>query len=410
MYPDLSYLFHDIFGTARDNWTSIFKTFGVFLVFALVACGFLLKHELRLKEKQGLILPTQVKITQTDVTSWMDILLNALFIAVIGAKLPLIIADFATFSGNPAAVLFSSKGNWVIGLGLGAAMVAYYLYTNSKADPNPKVSEVLRYPSEKTNDIILLAGVSGVLGSKLFSALEDIPGFLRNPLGSIFSGAGLNVYGGIILAFLAVYWYVKRLGIKPIYMMDIGGMGIFLGYGLGRVACQLSGDGDWGIVAPPQPEGWFLPDWLWSQAYPNNVNNDGVLMSIVKPDVYNAAIGAGKSAEQACYEASGIRYCHELNPKVFPTPIYETVFSLIACALLFFNKHRFKVPGMIFFTYMIINGIERYYIETIRVNDKYSFMGLNMTQAQYISILFVIIGAIGWAYLWRKGKQEVVDG
>ena len=61
MWPDLSYFFHDIFGTSVDNWTSIFKTFGFMLVLALAACVVLLKYEKKKKEKQGLILPLKIK-------------------------------------------------------------------------------------------------------------------------------------------------------------------------------------------------------------------------------------------------------------------------------------------------------------------------------------------------------------
>ena len=76
----------------------------------------------------------------------------------------------------------------------------------------------------------------------------------------------------------------------------------------------------------------------------------------------------------------------------------------MACALLWFNKHRFKIPGTIFFIYMILNGIERFFVEFIRVNERYDLFGLNWSQAQYISILFVIIGIGGLFYLY-SGKK-----
>jgi phosphatidylglycerol:prolipoprotein diacylglycerol transferase len=158
-------------------------------------------------------------------------------------------------------------------------------------------------------------------------------------------------------------------------------------------------------VAASQPDWWFLPDFLWSQAYPNNVNNDGVLMKGVDHLAFQSARST-MPVEDACKKAFGMRYCHQLNPKVYPTPIYETIFGLIAFLLLFLNKHKFKIPGLIFFAYMIINGIERFFIEIIRVNEKYSLGTLNLSQAQYISILFVIIGISGIFYLVRYGKPD----
>ena len=406
MWPDLSYLFHDLFGTNVDNWTSIFKTFGFMLVIALAACGVLLKYELVQKEKEGLILPIKINVVQSEKLRFTDILINSFFSLILGAKLPLLIMQFDEFKGDPASFLFSKKGMWGIGAIAAIATAAYYLWQNKKANPVPETKEILQYPSSKTNDIIIVAGLSGVLGSKLFSITEDLSGFFKDPLGSLFSGAGLNVYGGLILAFIAVYWYVKKLGIKHIYMMDIAGMGILLGYAVGRIGCQLSGDGDWGIVAAAIPEWWVLPDWLWSYNYPNNVNNDGVLLSQCDPEAFRTARIAGLSSEDACVKSCGMRYCFELKPGVYPTPIYETAFGLLACGLLWINKHKFKIPGTIFFIYMILNGLERFFIEFIRVNEKYQMMGLNWSQAQYISVLFVLGGIGGLFYLYGRKVKD----
>ena len=126
-----------------------------------------------------------------------------------------------------------------------------------------------------------------------------------------------------------------------------------LGYAVGRMGCQFSGDGDWGIVAAAQPSWWFLPDWLWSYNYPNNVNNDGVLLSHCNADIYQELMSKRMQMEDRCVEACGIRYCHELDPKVYPTPIYETVLSLIGFGLLYVWRRKFIIPGTIFFLYMI---------------------------------------------------------
>lgn len=406
MYPDLSYFFNDLLGTDVDNWTSIFKTFGFMLVLALAACGVLLKYELRRKEKEGLILPQKVTIKTSEQLPIQDIILNSLFSLFIGAKLPLLLMQFDTFKGDPASFIFSKAGIWWLGFLAAGLTAGYYFWKNQHAGKEIKTTEIIQLPSSKTNDIIILAGLSGVLGSKLFSITEDLSGFFKDPLGSLFSGSGLNVYGGLILAFVTVYWYVKKIGIKPVYMMDISGMGILLGYAIGRIGCQLSGDGDWGIEASSIPDWWFMPDWLWSYSYPNNVNNEGTLMSMCDPAVYQNSIISGLSQEDSCLKSCGMRYCHLLNPAVYPTPLYETIFGLLAFMLLFINKHRFKIPGTIFFLYMIINGIERFFIEIIRVNEKYQLLGLNWSQAQYISVLFVVVGIGGLLYLYKYAAKK----
>jgi phosphatidylglycerol:prolipoprotein diacylglycerol transferase len=399
MYPDLSYFFNDVFGTPVDNWISIFKSFGFMLGMAFIACYILLRKELQRLESENLIQPTRLKVENKGI-NWQEIGLNGLFLLVLAAKLPYIVNHFDTFKADPASVIFSGKGNWLLGILAGVAASAYYYYTAKKdLEKNSGPVEVIIHPHQRATDIIFIAAISGVAGARLFSILENLDSFFRDPIGQLFSGSGLTVYGGIILAFIAVYWYVKKHGIKPVYMMDIAGMGILLGYAIGRIGCQVSGDGDWGIVAAAQPSWWFLPDWLWSYNYPNNVNNEGVLLPACPEEAFYAARG---TIEDRCAEACGMRYCHELSPRVYPTPIYETVTCLIGFALLYINRRRFKVAGTIFSIYLIFNGIERLLIEFIRVNDRYEIMGLNLSQAQYISILFIILGVAGLYYLSKK--------
>lgn len=406
MYPDLSYFFNDIFGTEVDNWTSVFKTFGFMLVMALLACGVFLKSELKRLERAGKILP-QTKVVEISQRSGLtDIILNAVILCFILAKLPLVFMDSKAFSANPGAILFSTQGNWLLGISAGLILFIYYYLKNSKLPKEAKKQEITFMPSEKTNDIIMIAGLTGVLGSKLFSILENPGELFSDPIGALLSGAGLNVYGGLILAYFSVIWYIRKIGIQTWQMMDIGGMGILLGYAIGRLGCQFSGDGDWGIVAAQQPSWWFLPDWVWSYHYPNNVNNDGILMSSCNQDVYQALLDKRMSMEDRCLESCGMRYCHQLSPKVYPTPIYEIFISLLAFGIMYMWREKIKISGMLFFIYMIFNGIERFFIETIRVNDRYDFLGVYWTQAQFISVLFVIIGFGGILFLKYQNTSE----
>lgn len=398
MYPDLSYFFNDLLGTSLDNWTSIFKSFGLMLGTAFFLCGLLVKSELKRLEAEGKVKPISVK--QSSGIRMADIIWNSMVFTILAAKLPAVMADFDAFKGNPASVIFSSMGNWGLGILAGAAALGFLLW-KKKQEGAPKVVEVMQSPHERTIDIILVAAVSGVIGARLFSILENLDSFVKDPIGQLFSGSGLTVYGGLILAFFAVYYLIKRLGIKPVYMMDIAGMGILLGYGVGRMGCHISGDGDWGIVAAAQPDWWFLPDWIWSYHYPNNVNNDGVLMAGVDEDAYRVARG---TVEQRCQVASGMRYCHELDPKVYPTPIYEIFLSFLGLGILWFLRRKIKVAGMIFSLYLIYQGIERFCIEHIRVNEKYNLFGFEgLSQAQYISMIFTLLGVAGLIYL--RGKK-----
>lgn len=387
MYPDISYFFHDLLGTSPDNGLSILKTFGVFLILAFLASAYVLNLELKRKEKAGLLGASIEKERIGFPATWQEIATNALFGFILGFKLPYIFQHFQEFRPDPASVILSGKGTWLWGI-IAAAGFAYYKYWDSKkrALDKPLLKEIKVMPHDRIGDITILAAISGIIGARLFSILEseeNIKAFIQDPLDQLLSGSGLAIYGGLIVAFITVYWYVKKKGMKPIHVMDAVAPALIVGYGVGRLGCQFSGDGDWGIVnTAPAPNWWFLPDWAWSYTYPHNVLNDGVPM-----------------------EGCVWDYCHQLAEGVYPTPLYEVFFSLIIFIILWSLRKRFKVAGMIFFLYVLLNGIERFYIEKIRTNPDISLFGMEATQAEYVAGLLILTGITGMVYLWlRRGK------
>lgn len=407
MYPDLSYLFNDLFGSSVDNWASVFKTFGLMLALAFVACAWYVKIELKRKEEEGLLAATTKVVETKGGIRFNEILSNSLVIGILGLKLPYIFANFSEFQQDPASVIISGKGNWLIGILAFLAIAGYNYYLQKKEDAKPSKKTVVVHPHQHTGDIIITAAISGVIGSKVFSILENLEAFFADPVGQLISGSGLTIYGGIIFGALAVLYYINKVGIKPIHMLDIGGPGILLGYAVGRMGCQLSGDGDWGIVAAAQPEWWFLPDWLWSYNFPNNVNNEGVLIAACDPAAYSETFADRTMAiEQRCQTACGMRYCHELEKGVYPTSIYEIIISFLGLGILWIWRKKIKIAGMVFALYLIYNGIERFFIETIRVNERYDYFGLNWSQAQFISVGFIVAGVAGVLYLLKYGKRH----
>jgi phosphatidylglycerol---prolipoprotein diacylglyceryl transferase len=221
---------------------------------------------------------------------------------------------------------------------------------------------------------IMWAALFGFIGAKIFHNLENWNDFIADPIGGLLSFSGLTFYGGLICGGAAVLYIANKHGIKPIHMLDIGAPGMMLAYGVGRIGCHMSGDGDWGIVNTAAKPGWlsWAPDWVWSFKYPHNVLSEGVPIP--------GCIG---------------RYCHELPAGVFPTPFYEAVACLILFALLWSVRNRIKVPGLMWSVYMLLNGIERFLIELIRVNTKYHVFGINFTQAELISLILVVLGITG---------------
>ncbi len=404
MYPDLSYLLHDLIGTDVDNWASIFKTFGLMLACAFLACAWYVKAELKRKEEEGLLMATTKTIETKGGIEYKEIVYNSIVFGLLGLKIPYIYANFAEFQQDPASVLISGKGNWLIGILLFAAMFGYSYYVQKKEDRKAGKQTVVVHPHERTGDIIITAAISGVVGAKVFSILENLEAFFADPIGQLISGSGLTIYGGLIFGFISVFYLVRKIGIKPVHMLDIGGPGILLGYAVGRMGCQLSGDGDWGIVAAAIPDWWFLPEWLWSYTFPNNVNNAGGLIAGCDPEAYRSVVGS-MSIEQRCQTACGMRYCHELKEGVYPTSIYEILMTFTGLGLLWIWRRKIKIGGMVFALYLIFNGVERFFIETIRVNERYDYFGLNWSQAQFISVGFVIAGILSVLYLWKYGTR-----
>ena len=393
MYPDLSYLLHDLIGTAPDNWTSIVKTFGLLLVISFLVAAYMLAKELKRKEDEGLIHPVKVKMMVGQPASAWELISNGLLGFFLGFKFVYIMQHFSDFQMDPADVILSTRGNFLGGI-VGAVLFAALKYyeKNSEKQDKPTVKEVTIHPYERIGDITILAAISGIVGAKIFALIEDLDRVFSGEISfsslisSFFSGSGMAIYGGLIVAFICVYYYVKKKNITPIHVMEAVAPALMIAYGIGRMGCQLSGDGDWGIVNELAKPGWmsFLPDWLWAYDYPHNVIQEGVRMA----------------------DCTGMRYCSHLDPPVFPTPVYETIMAFILGGVLWALRKRITIPGMLFFIYVIFNGAERFLIEKIRVNEKYDVLGVQLTQAEIIASLLMVIGVAGCGILWQRHKRK----
>ena len=385
MYPDLSYLLHDLIGTARDNGFSIVKTFGLFLLLAFIVAARLLKWELQRREGIGQLSPVRVLRVPGQTVTTADYVTNAILGFLLGYKIPYAIANFAAWQRDPSGTLLSTDGYVLTGL-LGAALFFGYYYRIGRQQgklPAPQPVDV--YPSDRVGPITMAAAVGGLLGAKLFAVIEYWDRFLENPIRELFSGGGLAIYGGLIGGGVAVYLYLRRHRIAVLPFMDAVAPALIVAYGVGRIGCQLSGDGDWGTAVAAIPDGWFLPDWLYGFDYPNNVLNRGEPIA-------------------GCTDA----YCHVLEQLHYPTPVYETLMAFAIGGVLWAVRKPLTVwPGMLFAIYLFLNGVERFFIEYVRLNDQYDFLGLQLTQAQIIALGFMLAGGLMGAWVWRRGRRAV---
>ena len=219
----------------------------------------------------------------------------------------------------------------------------------------------LKYEETLASDLVFWAALGGVLGSKVYHLLENMDQLIIDPIGMIFSGSGLVFLGGLIGGTISVSIILHKNNLPWLVFADIVAPLLVLGYGIGRIGCFLVGD-DYGIPTS-------LP---WGLSFPNGLPpSTSQVFELYFPwiDISNFEPGL---------------------LKVHPTQIYEFIICLIIFFYLYNKRLNIKVKGTLFFTYLILAGFERFFIEFIRTNEKY-FLS-TFSGAQIISFFMISIG------------------
>ncbi len=379
MYPNLYYAFKDLFGVDLP-FLRFINSFGFFVALSFLISASILGHELKRKSKQGLLQPSEEQVVVGKPASFVDLLINFLLGFVLGYKILALFFLSSDATQDPQTFIFSSMGNWPLGIGVGLLFAGLKWWEKKKQQLAKPEKRTLRlWPQDRVGEITILALVFGLLGAKLFDIFENWGDFLNHPSEYLLSPSGLTFYGGLICAALAIIIFARKNKISLRHLADAMAPTLMMAYAIGRIGCQVAGDGDWGIVNhKPKPFSW-LPDWMWSFNYPHNVNEAGVPIP--------GCIG---------------KYCNQLPEAVYPTSFYETIMCLILFLVLWSLRKKVKPYGSLFALYLILTGIERFLIETIRVNNRLNIFGLQPTQAEVISILLVLVGAGLWLFLKKK--------
>ncbi|MDE3168848.1 MAG: prolipoprotein diacylglyceryl transferase [Acidobacteriota bacterium] len=263
---------------------------------------------------------------------------------------------------------------------------------------------------------IALPCLAGLVGAKLYHVLETPRELFADPVGQLFSRYGLAWFGGLIAGFAAFVWLARRKKIPLLTMLDVGSPAAALGYGIGRIGCLLSGDGDYGKPT-------LLP---WGMSFPNGL----------------------VPTTQSCVE-----WGWPANCRVQPTPIYELLAACVIAwvlwrlgarqiaamraaneagtdAKLSKKAGRQNVPasdtkasaqvtdpdvnqfgartsflgapgaGTVFAAYLLLTGAARFLVEFIRINPR-SFFG--MTNAQTAGLASFLIGLL---LLWKLRDRQ----
>jgi len=275
------------------------------------------------------------------------------------------------------------------GLMVAAAMVAAYYVLRADMARRGLASK----DSPTAEMFIAIPCLVGIAGAKIYHVLETPRELFANPIGLLFSRYGLAWFGGLIAGFAAFIWLARWYKIPLLEMFDAGSPAAALGYGIGRIGCLLSGDGDYGKPTS-------LP---WGMSFPN-----GLVPT---------------------------------TQRVHPTPIYELIVACVIAWVLWRLGARqiwhtakrgpstarpgasrkdkdagrsaqddgaaggagWVQPGGVFAAYLVLTGVARFLVEFIRINPR-SFFGL--TNAQAASALSVIAGAALWWHGVRGGKAD----
>lgn len=226
------------------------------------------------------------------------------------------------------------------------------------------------------NNITLIALIGGIAGSKILFLLEHFNLFIADPIGMAFSPSGLTFYGGFILATILIYSYVKKKGVKFLAIADSVSPGLLLGYGIARIGCHLSGDGDYGFPTTlPWGTNYSKGTYPPSAAFKNFPEITSQFPNGIVPD----------------------------NTLCHPTPVYEFLLCAVLFAIMWKWKKSVRPDGKMFMLYLVFAGGERFTLEFFRLNPRLAF---GLSEAQLIALVLIAVGLYGWNYFSKKDKER----
>jgi phosphatidylglycerol:prolipoprotein diacylglycerol transferase len=196
------------------------------------------------------------------------------------------------------------------------------------------------------SSIVLWAAAGGLVGARLLVIAGDLGGFVRAPADYLLTGAGFIWYGGLVGGLVAVSWLIRRRGLPWLATTDCIAPALALGHAIGRIGCQLAGDGDWGAETS-------VP---WAMAYPNAI----------------------------------VGWNYPPGVRVHPAPLYEALLYTAIFAVLWRVRRRDHPPGTLLALYFLLAGTARFLVEFVRIEPR---VLAGFTQGQVVSVALVVAGA-----------------
>jgi phosphatidylglycerol:prolipoprotein diacylglycerol transferase len=204
-------------------------------------------------------------------------------------------------------------------------------------------------------NVTALATVAGIIGAKLWHVFESPHLLMQIPMQLLLDRAGFAWFGGLVAAILVLMWQGRVAKVGALGMLDLAAPAAAIGYGVGRIGCLTSGDGDYGIATS-------LP---WGVSFPH-----GLVPTV---------------------------------QRVQPTPIYEFIAALLIAWFLWQRGKVNRPVGMITGEYLVWSGVARFLVEFVRINPKIYF---GMSNAQVASIGSMVAGVV--LIVWARRHPHII--
>lgn len=181
-------------------------------------------------------------------------------------------------------------------------------------------------------DLVIWVIPAALVGARLYYVLFQWDYYVTHPgdIIAVWKG-GLAIHGGLIGAFIAGYFFIRKYKLSFLFLADLVAPSILLGQMIGRWGNFINQEAHGGVVSRTFLESLHLPNWLIEQ-----MNIEGA-------------------------------YYH-------PTFLYESLWSLVGVALLLLYRYSNPRSGEVFFGYLIWYSLGRFFIEGVRT-DSLAFQG-----------------------------------
>lgn len=221
---------------------------------------------------------------------------------------------------------------------------------------------------DKMIDVLLYGTVSAIIGARLYYVVFAWDNY-KNNLTDIFKiwEGGLAIYGGIIGGILAAYVVCKVEKLNFYNLLDMVGMSLLIGQGIGR----------WGNYANQEAFGGFTnANW--------GMMSEKVIEYIARnPSQFGVENLSGKEAVA--------EYIAQNNLFVHPTFFYESVWCILGFFVLYIILKKFrKFSGQLFLCYGLWYGVERMIVEGMRTDSLY-VGNSTLRVSQLISMALVVV-------------------